>query len=213
MSQIERKRLDEAQKEYKESRLATAMSPAWICRSISSNRPASKITTMDAMASFELGTKTPNRRKHWPEVAIIVAASQSMGMSYLTHLPWPKLKREHKHINRNKHLDSHFTPHLPSRSQPIYVDVSCIPHLLRDIRYCDTTFGLPTGRQTTWSPSLAAYCIVSLPARLLSHTVHVEDPSSNHNLALDMRSRTSCGESALRHFCISVLEDPALRLG
>lgn len=32
--------------------------------------------------------------KKWPSVAVIVAATSAMGMSYNTHLPWPKLKRE-----------------------------------------------------------------------------------------------------------------------
>lgn len=33
-------------------------------------------------------------QKKQTEATIIVAATQSMGMSYATHLPWPKLKRE-----------------------------------------------------------------------------------------------------------------------
>lgn len=34
-------------------------------------------------------------RAQYPEATIVVAATQDMGMSFATHLPWPKLQREH----------------------------------------------------------------------------------------------------------------------
>ncbi|CZR67646.1 uncharacterized protein PAC_17545 [Phialocephala subalpina] len=36
--------------------------------------------------------------RRWPSVTIIIAATQTMGMSFERHLPWPKLKREHNYF-------------------------------------------------------------------------------------------------------------------
>lgn len=48
---------------------------------------------MDAEISMELGIEEIPAEKHL-EATIVIAATQAMGMSYATHLPWPKLKRE-----------------------------------------------------------------------------------------------------------------------
>jgi dihydrofolate reductase len=44
------------------------------------------------------GNSSSQTPRKWPSVTIIVAATPSMGMSYDTHLPWPKLKRENEYF-------------------------------------------------------------------------------------------------------------------